>query len=266
MTRVRRIGWSGLLLAVLLSWSVWPSLFTHRDPAAGVLAERLRPPGGSHWFGTDELGRDLYTRVVYGAGLSLSAAALAVGIAVLLGALLGVVAGSAGGWTDDVVMRVVDMLLAVPNFLLSLAIITILGFGTVNVAVAVGLSATAGFTRMTRGEVLRVRQAAYVEAATVAGTGRATTLARHILPNSARPILAMSSLELGNAILAMAALSFLGFAAPPPAADWGSLVASGRDYLGVAWWMMTVPGLVIVVSVMAANRLGRRLTDRGGRR
>jgi peptide/nickel transport system permease protein len=131
--------------------------------------------------------------------------------------------------------------------------------------VAVGLSATAGFTRMTRGEVLRVREAAYVEAATVAGAGRATTLARHILPNSARPVLAMSTLELGNAILAMAALGFLGFAAPPPAADWGSLVASGRDYLGVAWWMTTMPGLVIVASVMAVNQLGRRLADRGGR-
>ncbi|MCQ8830038.1 ABC transporter permease [Streptomyces malaysiensis] len=266
MTTVRRIGWSGLLIAVVLGWSVRPSLFTRRDPNEGVLAERLRAPSGSHWFGTDELGRDLYARVVHGAGLSLSAAALAVGIALVSGALLGVVAGSAGGWTDDAVMRVVDMLLAVPHFLLSLAIITILGFGTVNVAVAVGLSATASFARMTRGEVLRVRRAAYVEAATVAGTGRATTLARHILPNAARPVLALSSLELGNAILAMAALSFLGFAAPPPAADWGSLVAAGRDYLEVAWWMTTVPGLAIVVSVIAANQLGRRLADRGGRR
>jgi peptide/nickel transport system permease protein len=250
---------AALVIIVALGWAFFPEAFTSLNPFKTTTAERLRPPSLTHWFGTDYLGRDLYTRAVYGAALSLKATVIAVGIGLVAGSLLGLVAGFAGGRVEDALMRVIDVLLAVPGLLLSLTIMTVLGFGTVNVAIAVGVSTIAVFARVMRAEVLRVKSNLYVEAATASGVRWLPILFRHVLPNAAGPVLALAGLEFGSAILSVSSLSFLGFGAPPPAPEWGSLVAEGRDYLATAWWMTAMPGLVVVAVVLAVNRLGHAL-------
>nr|WP_246056641.1 ABC transporter permease [Cellulomonas cellasea] len=259
----------GLVLAVL--WLVVlavaafaPAVLAPGDPLDGVPAEKLTGPSGAHWFGTDQLGRDLFTRVVHGTGLTLRGAVVAVALALVLGSLLGLVAGTAGRVVDDVLMRGVDVLLAIPSLLLSLSVVAALGFGTVNVAIAVGLASVASIARVMRSEVLRVRGSAYVEAAYSYGARPAGVLLRHVLPNASGPVVALAALELGGAVLAISALSFLGFGEPPPAPEWGALVAGGRDYLRTAWWLTTLPGLTIALSVLSANTLSRALDARFG--
>ncbi|MBM9466702.1 ABC transporter permease [Nakamurella sp. YIM 132084] len=248
----------GVLLLVVL-WAVRPGWFTAADPLVGVPREKLSPPSAEHWFGTDSIGRDLFARVVHGAQYSLRAVAIALVLALVVGALLGLISGYLGGVVDNVIMRVVDVLLALPGLLISLILITALGFGTLNVAIAVGVSAVAAFARVMRSEVLRVRNAAYVEAAVKGGVRWWSVMGRHVLPNSYGSIMALGALEFGSAILSIAALSFLGFGAAPPAPEWGALVADGRNYLATAWWVTTLPGLVVIVVVIAANRIGRAL-------
>ncbi|MFC6083588.1 ABC transporter permease [Sphaerisporangium aureirubrum] len=254
----------GLVLSVLVVVLVvlaafWPALFTSRDPLLGVPADRFQGPGAGHWFGTDELGRDLYARVVHGAALSLRATLIAVGVAFVAGGTIGLVAGFAGRWGEDVLMRVVDVLLAIPALFLSLALVTAFGFGTVKVAVAVGLAGVASFARVMRAEVLRVRQAVYVEAARATGARWYSVLFRHVLPNAMGPVLVLATLEFGIAVLAVSSLSFLGYGAPPPAPEWGTLISSGRNYLANAWWLSTLPGLTVAATVLATNRIARAL-------
>lgn len=258
----------GLLLAVAVlllvaAWAVVPQAFTAQDPLGGVPADRLQPPSGAHWFGTDHLGRDVYARVVHGASLTLRTTALAVVVGLVVGSLLGLLAGFLRGWVDDVIGRLVDVLLAIPSILLSLAIITALGFGPVKVAVAVGVGSVATFARVMRAEVLRVSTSTYVEAARASGLRWPAVLGRHVLPNSSGPVLALVALDFGTAVLAVSALSFLGYGTPPPAPEWGALVSGGRDYLATAWWLTTLPGLVIVAVVLAANRVSRALETTG---
>lgn len=253
-------------LALIVIAALWPSLLAPGDPLLGVPADKLQAPSAAHLFGTDQIGRDLYTRVVHGTQLTLSAAAIAVGGGMLVGALLGVIAGFAGGRVDELIMRGADVLLAIPGLLLSLAIITALGFGTVNVAIAVGAASVASVARIMRSEVLRVRSAPYVEAAQASGNRWLRVLGTHVLPNSLGPVVVLSVLELGGAILAVSSLSFLGYGAQPPLAEWGSLVSGGRDYLRYAWWLTTFPGIAIALTVLSANRLSRALdSDRGVR-
>jgi peptide/nickel transport system permease protein len=170
---------------------------------------------------------------------------------------LGLVAGFAGGRIEGALMRLVDILLAVPGLFLSLAVVTALGRGTLHVALAVGLASVSGFARVMRAEVLRVRNTAYVEAARVCGARWYTVLARHVLPNSAGPVLVLATLDLGTAVLSVSALSFLGYGAPPPAPEWGTLIADGRDYLADAWWVSTLAGLTVAALVLAINRISR---------
>jgi len=258
----------GLLLAVAVlllvaAWAVVPQAFTAQDPLGGVPADRLQAPSGAHWFGTDHLGRDVYARVVHGASLTLRTTALAVAVGLVVGSLLGLLAGFLRGWVDDVIGRLVDVLLAIPSILLSLAIITALGFGPVKVAIAVGIGSVATFARVMRAEVLRVSTSVYVEAARASGLRWPAVLGRHVLPNSSGPVLALLALDLGTGVLAVSALSFLGYGTPPPAPEWGALVSGGRDYLATAWWLTTLPGLVIVAVVLAANRVSRALEKTG---
>ncbi|RJO69118.1 ABC transporter permease [Nocardia panacis] len=248
---------AGAVALLAVGWALLPSVFAAGDPRVGVPVQRFRPPSAEHWFGTDNLGRDLYTRMVHGAGLSLTATLAAVGIALVAGSLLGLLAGALGGPVDAVVMRVVDVLLAIPSLLMALALVTALGFGTGNVAVAVGVSLVANFARVMRSEVLRVRQAPYVEAAHASGVRGWAVLIRHVLPNAYQPVLALAAVEFGMAVLSVSALSFLGYGAKPPTPEWGSLISEGRNYMATAWWMTAVPGLVIVAVVLAAQRLGR---------
>ncbi|MFD7863539.1 ABC transporter permease [Streptomyces sp. NPDC057682] len=250
---------SVLLLALVLVAAFLPGLFTSQDPLAGVPRERLGAPGAEHLFGTDQLGRDLFARVVHGAGLSLRATVLAVAVGLVGGSAVGLLAGYLGGWADAALMRVADVLLAVPNLLLSMAVVTALGFGTVNVAIAVGLTSVASFARIMRSEVLRVRGAVYVEAARSSGTRWYAVLLRRVLPNASGPVLVYAAVDFGAVVLQVSALSFLGYGATPPAPEWGALVSGGRDYLATAWWLTTLPGLTIAATVLAANRISRAL-------
>lgn len=254
-----------LWLAVIVLTAFVPWLFTGQDPIDGVPADKLQPPSAAHWFGTDQVGRDLFARVVHGSALTLQAALIAVGIGLVVGSILGLLAGFIGSWVDDVVMRIADVLLAIPSLLLSLALITALGFGTVNVAIAVGLSSVAAVSRILRSEVIRVRSAVFVEAAFATGNSWVRVLFRHVLPNSVGPVIVLAALEFGTAILAVSALSFLGYGAEPPAPEWGSLVATGRNFLATAWWLTTLPGAVIALTVLSANRLSRALDTEGHR-
>jgi peptide/nickel transport system permease protein len=258
-----RPGFALALLVVLfaLAAAVVPQWLTPFDPYATSPAAKLTAPGAAHWFGTDELGRDLYTRVVYGASLSVQAALLAVGIALAGGLGLGVLAGFAGGRVDAALMRVIDVLLALPGLLLALAIVTAIGFGTVPVAIAVGVGIIPGFARTTRAEVLRVKTLPYVEAARLGGASWCRTLLRHILPNAWGPVAVLATLDFGAAILATAGLSFLGFGAAPPAAEWGTLIANGRHFLITAPWVSLLPGLFVVAVVFSLNHLARTFEE-----
>lgn len=254
----------GLLLSVVfvtlvVGWAFVPGWFTSASPVEVDIPNAMLPPGPGHVFGTDNLGRDIYTRVVYGTANSLTASTIAVALALVVGTTIGLVAGGIGGRVDSAVMRVVDVMLAIPNLLLSLALVTALGYGLVNIAIAVGVTGVANFARLMRSDVLRVRNAVYVEAARQSGSRGGRILLRHLLPNAAGPVVSLAAIEFGHAVLAVAVLSFLGYGAPPPTPEWGRLVSEGRDYIASAWWMLLFPGLVITTLVLAINRIARAI-------
>ncbi|WZH38171.1 MAG: ABC transporter permease [Microbacterium enclense] len=252
-----------LVLAIAIAWAIVPGLFAPGDPTAGIGSQALQPPSAAHWFGTDATGRDLYTRVVHGASQSLLGAVIAVGVGFVAGTAVGVIAGSRPGPVDDVLMRGVDVLLAIPGLLLSLSIIILLGFGTANAALAVGVTSIAAFARLARSQVVSVRVSDFVEAAYGSGGTFWTVLWRHILPNSLTAVLALAALQFGSAVLQIATLGFLGYGAPPPTPEWGLLVSEGRNYIATAWWLTTLPGIVIALVVLSANRLSGAIR-RGG--
>lgn len=250
------------VLAVVLVWSVAPGLVTSQDPADGVPADKLLGPSAAHWFGTDHLGRDVFTRVVYGSSSSVLSALVAVAIGLLVGGLIGLIAGFIGGWVDSTLSRLVDVLLAIPGFLLAVVIVTALGFQTINAAIATGVSAVAVFARLMRAETIRTRQSVFVEAAYLQGGSATHVLTRHVLPNASRSVVALAVLQFGVSILVIASLAFLGYGDPPPASDWGLLVSAGKDY-PTAPWLVYAPAVVIIATVLALNRVSRwlRKTD-----
>lgn len=250
-----------VLLTVAL-WTFFPSWFSSHDPIIGDGALKFLPPSPDHWFGTDRAGRDTFTRVVHGTRNTVYGAVIGTSIGLVVGTVLGVTAGVLRGAVDAVVMRLVDVLLALPGFLLALCVVAAFGPGTTNVAIGVGIAAIAPFARVARGEALRVVQLEYVDAARVSGARPATVLFRHVLPNSAGPIVALIPTELGATILNIAGLGFLGYGAPPPTPEWGTLLSEGRDYLANAWWLTTLPGIVVLVAVLAVARAGRLLQRR----
>ena len=249
------LAWAVMIVVIL--WAIAPSLFTSYSGTEGIAgAQRLAPQAG-HWLGTDQLGRDVYARIVYGASHSLSGALVAVALGLVLGTALGLFAGAVGGIADTLVMRIVDVLLSIPGLLLSLSVIILLGFGTVHAAIAVGVTSIANFARLARSEVVLVRHSDYVEAAYGSGGTFFAVLWRHILPNSLTAVLAFSALQFGSAILAISTLSFLGYGTPPPTPEWGLLIAEGRNYISTAWWLTTFPGIVVVLVVLSANRISQ---------
>ncbi|GAA3850355.1 ABC transporter permease [Streptomyces sedi] len=252
-----------LYLLLIAGWTLVPWLFTGQDPLATDASLSLTEPGGAHWFGTDNLGRDIYARVVHGTRVSIVAGLLAVGLSLAVGSALGLLAGYLGGWVDQVLMRVVEVLVVIPGLLLSLAVVSILGFGTTNVAIAVGVAGVPGFARVVRAEVLRIRTSTYVRAAVTSGHRTPAILVRHVLPNASPPVLVLAALDVGGAVLSVAALSFLGFGASPPAPELGAMVAQGRDYIGTAWWLTTFPGLAIALVVLSTSRVARALERSG---
>ena len=250
------LAWAVMITALLMALA--PQWFTSANPLEGIPGAQRLAPQAHYWLGTDQLGRDLWTRVVYGAVHSLSAALIAVAIGLVVGTALGTLAGALAGRVESTIMRLVDVLLAIPSLLLQLTVIILLGFGTVNAAVAVGVAAIASFARLARAEVVRVRHSDYVEAARGSGGTFFAVFWRHILPNSLTAVLAFATLQFGQAMLALATLSFLGYGTPPPVPEWGLLIAEGRNYLSTAWWLTTFPGLAVVAVVLAANRLSRQ--------
>ena len=247
-----------IVLVIAFAWALFPSLFTSADPYAGTDVA-LHAPNGEHWMGTDAVGRDVYSRIVYGAQQSLFGALIAVAVGLVLGTLLGLVAGTCGGWVDSVIMRIVDVLLSIPGILLSLSIIIILGFGSTNAAFAVGMTSVATFARLSRSQVMTVAKADFIEAAYGSGASGVQVLFKHILPNSLTPVIALATLQFGSAILQLAILGFLGYGAPPPIPEWGLIIADGRDFIATAWWVITFPGLAIIAVVMAANHLSHNI-------
>jgi peptide/nickel transport system permease protein len=250
------------VLAVVVLWVLFPGLFTRFDPIVGVPHDKFLPPSGKYWFGTDFLGRDNYTRIVYGTSQTLTGAAIAILIGLIVGALFGLIAASAGRVVEALILRVVDTLLAIPGLLLALSIVATLGPSPSAVAIGIGVGAIAPFARLMRAEVLRVKNSEYVEAAQISGAGYWSTLFKHILPNSSGPVLSLVALEFGAAILNIAALGFLGYGVLPPKPEWGALTAEGRSYLSTAWWLTTFPGFAIVLSVLGFNRVSRYLLAR----
>ncbi|MGG6898377.1 MULTISPECIES: ABC transporter permease [Rhizobium] len=251
------------ILTVAVLWALFPGVFTSYNPVEGLPGQHLKAPNAAHILGTDALGRDLYARIVYGSIHSLSGALAAVGIALVVGTVLGVLAGSLGGRIETVIMRIVDVMLSIPDLLLSLSIIVLLGFGTVNAAIAVGCTLIAKFARLVRSEVVTVRRSDYVEAAFGSGGTFVRVLWRHILPNSLTSVIAFAALQSGWAILQLSTLGFLGYGAPPPTPEWGLLIAEGRNYIATAWWLTTAPGLVVVLVVISINRISRSIAEIG---
>lgn len=247
-----------IILVIAFAWALFPSLFTNSDPYAGTDVA-LQAPSGAHWMGTDAVGRDVYTRIIYGAQQSLFGALIAVAVGLVLGTLLGLIAGTRGGWVDSVIMRLVDVLLSIPGILLSLSIIIILGFGSTNAAFAVGMTSVATFARLARSQVMSVAKSDFIEAAYGSGASSVQVLFKHILPNSLTPVIALATLQFGSAILQLAILGFLGYGAPPPIPEWGLIIADGRDFVATAWWVVTFPGLAIIAVVMSANHLSHNI-------
>jgi peptide/nickel transport system permease protein len=246
-----------LILAAVFADQVAPYFYTDDD-----LARRLQPPSSDHWFGTDELGRDVLSRVIYGARVSLQVGAVAVGISLVLGTLIGLIAGYRGGWIDAVLMRTMDVLFSFPVVLLAIAIVAVLSPSLVNTMIAIGVVFTPIFARVVRGSVLSVREEVYVRAARSLGASDWRIVTRHVLPNVAAPVIVQTSLSLAFAILTEAALSYLGIGVQPPRPAWGLMLLDAQGFIATGqWWMSIFPGLAIFLTVMALNLVGDGLRD-----
>lgn len=251
----------GLILTLLVGAALAAPLLTPYEPLVMNPVDRMQPPNPRHWLGTDVLGRDLFSRILFGARVSLQTGLVSVTIAILIGVPMGLIAGFYGGLTDRSMMRLVDLMLTFPGILLALVVIAILGPNLLNAMLAVGISASPTFARVVRAAVLSSREQTYVEAARAAGCTNARIMLRHILPNTLAPIIVLGTLGVAGAIIAAAALSYLGLGIQPPTPEWGGLLSEGRNYLRVAWWLTTFPGLAIMTAVLSINLLGDGLRD-----
>ncbi|MBI2371528.1 MAG: ABC transporter permease [Deltaproteobacteria bacterium] len=250
-----------LLLVALLVASLAPGLFTAEDPYGIQPLQRLRPPGAAHPLGTDEMGRDLWARIVYGARITLASSVSLIVLAVVVGGIVGLVAGSASRRVDEIIMRTTDLFLAFPRLILALAVASALGRGMVNAVLAFALVWWAQYARIMRSQVLVVREREFVVAARALGCRRLSLIFRHLLPNCVTPVLVRATLDLGLAILLLSSLSFLGLGVQPPTPDWGAMIATGRKYLLGYWWYPTFPGVAIFATVLAFNLVGERVKD-----
>lgn len=251
----------GVLVAALVVVAAFGPLVATGDPFKMSVRERLLPPSETNWLGTDEFGRDVFTRLVHGSRLTLQIGFVSVGIALIVGGLMGVVSGFVGGWLDVLLMGLVDVLLAFPAILLALAIIAVLGPGLTNTMIAVGIASVPGFARVVRAATLDVKERVYVEAARALGGSSAHVMFRHVGRNIVSPLLVLVTLQFPVALLSSAALGFVGLGAQPPEPEWGAMLVSARDYLRRAPWLVNAPGVAIVLTVLGFNLLGNALRD-----
>jgi len=249
-----------MLVGILLATSLAPHI-APAEPTSQDVSLRLRPPSASHWMGGDQLGRDILSRILYGGRISMRVGFTSVLIGGLVGISLGLAGGFLGGWVDSLGMRLIDILLAFPGILLALVVIAAIGVGLNKVVIAVGVALIPAFARLTRSSVLSIREEVYVEAARAVGTTNVRIILRHVLPNAIGPIIVFATLQLGTAILFAAGLSFLGLGAQPPTAEWGLMCSQGRQFLGLAWWVSTFPGLSLTILVISLNLVGDGLRD-----
>lgn len=254
------LGWIALIILLAVAA---PILAPYPDQGTGRTnaSDRLLPPSAQYVLGTDALGRDILSRIMYAARPALAASLVVVSIAVLVGAPLGAVAGYFGGWIDEIIMRLTDLFLAFPSLLLAMAIVALLGPSLLNAVIALTVSWWPWYTRLVRGVTLTLKQYYFVEAARSLGAPDIVIIFRHILPNSITPILVQATIDIGTVILATTALAFLGLGTRPPAADWGLMIEEGRQYLRTSWWYSTFPGLMIFLTVLAFNLVGDTLRD-----
>jgi len=246
-----------VIMTLLALFASVISPFPEQGRGEPNIAEKLQPPGGEHWFGTDPLGRDIVSRVLYGARTALMAGVTIELVSVAFGTLLGALAGYLGGVVDEVIMRITDIFLAFPPLLLAMTIAAVLDPSLGNSIVAITLTWWPWYTRIVRAQAVSVRERDYVKAARAMGVGDWTIIRRHILPNVMTPVMVQATLDLGAAILTVSALSFVGLGVPPPTADWGAMVAEGRIYIqNGRWWIPAFPGLALFVTIMAFNLLG----------
>ncbi|SDR52187.1 peptide/nickel transport system permease protein [Rhizobiales bacterium GAS191] len=258
----RREAKIGLALTlVFLALTVAAPLLAPYAPYDQDLSDTLLPPSAQHLFGTDQYGRDMFSRVLYGSRTALLAIIVADGLALALGSALGLVGGFLGGAVDAIVMRLVDVLLAFPYLLLALIIVAALGPSLTNSMIAIGIVYTPQYARLIRGQVLSVRASDYVRAARAVGASHLRIMLRHVLPNSVNPVIVMATLQAGSVVVETAGLSFLGLGAQPPSPDWGALLADGHSYFLSAWWIATFPGLAIFCVVLGFNLLGDALRE-----
>lgn len=251
-----------IFFLTVITAAIFPGIFTSLAQDQNDLANAMSGPSAEHVLGTDQLGRDLYTRIVYGARYSLSIGLGATAIALVIGTIVGVVAGLGGRIIDTALMRFIDIMLAFPEILLALIVIAIIGPGAVNSLFAIGVAGIPAYGRLVRSETLVVRNTGYVEASRALGLTRPKLVFRHILPNVLGPVLVLSTISVGTAMIAGSSLSFLGLGPAAPTPEWGALLSEGRNFLSTAWWLSLFPGLAITLSVISITVVGRRLQAR----
>ena len=259
--RRRALLVGGAILLAILGLAVCAPIVTAADPLAQELADTMLPPSAEHPFGTDDNGRDLFARVIYGARISLLEVLVGVGLAVLVGVPLGLLSGIVGGVLDQAIMWAMDILFAFPGVVLAILIVSVLGPGLVNLLIGIAIFSVPVYARLSRNLALSLRQVEYVEAAIVLGSSRARIMFGHILRNAAGPIIVQSTLTAGTVVLSAASLSFLGLGAQPPLPEWGAMMSDGRNYLGVDVYISLFPGLAVMLTVLGFNIFGDGLRD-----
>ena len=247
------------LIAVVTGLCAWAGVYLFYDPNSTDLALKLKPPTMTHWLGTDNLGRDVFSRMLNGSYISLTVGFIAVTVSLFIGVTVGAISGYFGGWVDNVIMRVVDAILCFPTFFLILTAVALLGPNIINIIVVIGLVSWTGTARLVRAEFLTLRESEYVRAARALGQRSLLIIFRHILPNAAAPIIVTAVLGIPEAILTEASLSFLGFGVQPPQATWGNIITDGKTYLLDAWWLIVFPGLAIFVAALSFYLAGDAL-------
>ncbi|WP_458189996.1 nickel transporter permease [Haladaptatus sp. NG-WS-4] len=257
-----RLNLIGLaLVLVVVSSALFAPWIAPYEPNEQDLLNRLDPPSSEHLMGTDQLGRDMFSRLLYGARISLRVALVVVAITLVIGTLVGVIAGYAGGWVDEALMRFVDILLAFPGILLALVIAGILGPSLTNIMIALAVVGWTQYARIIRGSVLSIKEKEFIKAAQLMNVSKPRIILRHVLPNVITPVIVLATMDMAYVILGTAGLSFLGLGAQPPTPEWGAMLSAGRNHLQTAWWVVNFPGLVIMITVLGFNLLGDGLRD-----